>query len=182
MKGMVFTEFIEMVEDNFSFDVADEILDNADLESDGVYTAVGNYDHNELIQLVGHLSEATDIEPSVLVNTYGKHLFSRLGSMYPNFFEEARSAFDLLLSVEDHIHVEVRKLYPRAELPTFEYQDVSDDKMVMIYQSARPFADLAEGMISGCIDHFQETIEIQREDLDGEPGTHARFTLIRQAK
>ena len=47
MKGVVFTEFIEMVEDKFSADIADQIIEEADLPSGGVYTSVGTYDHAE---------------------------------------------------------------------------------------------------------------------------------------
>ena len=49
----------------------------------------------------------------------------------------------------------------------------------MIYISTRPFADLAEGLIIGCIEHFGEKIDIQRENLS-EDGTSARFTVAKQ--
>ena len=39
MKGIVFTEFLEMVEDKFSFDVVDTIIEQSELESGGVYNA-----------------------------------------------------------------------------------------------------------------------------------------------
>ena len=41
MKGIIFTEFIEMVEDKFGFEVADNIITNSNLPSGGAYTAVG---------------------------------------------------------------------------------------------------------------------------------------------
>jgi Haem-NO-binding len=52
MKGVVFTEFIEMVEDRFSPEMADRIIERAKLPSGGAYTTVGTYDHGEMIQLV----------------------------------------------------------------------------------------------------------------------------------
>ena len=52
MKGVVFTEFLEMVEDRFSPEMADRIIEGAELASGGVYTTVGTYDHGEMIQLV----------------------------------------------------------------------------------------------------------------------------------
>ena len=52
MKGMVFTEFLEMVEDKFSPEVADQIIEQANLRSGGIYTSVGTYDHGEMIELV----------------------------------------------------------------------------------------------------------------------------------
>jgi hypothetical protein len=51
--------------------------------------------------------------------------------------------------------------------------------MVMVYRSSRHFADLAEGLLRGCARHFDEPIEIGREDLPAERGSAARFTLTR---
>ena len=52
MKGIVFTEFLEMVEDRFSLDMVDDLIDDCDLPSGGVYTAVGTYSHEEIVALV----------------------------------------------------------------------------------------------------------------------------------
>ena len=41
MKGIVFTEFLEMVEAQFGLDTVDAIIENSDLPSRGAYTAVG---------------------------------------------------------------------------------------------------------------------------------------------
>ena len=48
-----------MVEETFSVEVVDQIIEASALSSHGVYTAVGSYDHAELLQLVTHLSEIT---------------------------------------------------------------------------------------------------------------------------
>ncbi len=85
-----------------------------------------------------------------------------------------------MMNVESYVHVEVRKLYPDAELPYFECEAPDEKHMVMTYRSTRPLADLAEGLIAGCAAHFGETIDIAREDLPGERGTHVRFTLTKQ--
>jgi len=57
MKGIVFNEFIEMVEDKFGEDMVDDIIDESDLPSGGAYTTVGTYDHGELVTMVVKLSE-----------------------------------------------------------------------------------------------------------------------------
>ena len=43
MKGLVFTEFIEMMENDFGFEVADRVIENSDTISKGVFTGVGTY-------------------------------------------------------------------------------------------------------------------------------------------
>jgi Haem-NO-binding len=116
MKGIVFTEFLEMVEDRFSPAMADRMLEACALPSGGVYTAVGTYDHHEMVQLVSQLSTLTGVAVPELLRTYGQHLFGRFVHRYPHFFAGVDSAFAFLHNIEGYIHVEVRKLYPEADL------------------------------------------------------------------
>lgn len=40
MLGLVFTEFMELVEQEFSLDMVDDLIEDNQLSSDGAYTAV----------------------------------------------------------------------------------------------------------------------------------------------
>ena len=73
----------------------------------------------------------------------------------------------------------MRKLYPDAELPTFEVKRPSADELQMLYKSKRPFADLALGLIRGCADHYGERVEIERVDLATNGTCEVRFILRR---
>ena len=178
MKGIVFTEFLEMVEERFSPDVADEIIESTELESGGAYTAVGTYHHQEIVALVSRLSELQGTSVPDLLRTFGIRLFGRFHAGYPQFFEGSPTAFEFLEGVEGYIHVEVRKLYPDAELPTFDTTR-EGDALVMVYSSPRRMADLAEGLILGCGEHFNEPLTVEREDLSGD-GVTVRL-VIRKA-
>jgi uncharacterized protein with GYD domain len=180
MKGIVFTAFIEMVEQKFSLKTLDTIITNAQLPSGGSYTTLGTYDHSEMIQLVVMLSEQSGIPVADLVKVFGEYLFVQLVEMYPQFVDTNRTLFEFLLKIDSYIHVEVLKLYPDAELPGFEYETSGPDVLVMIYRSSRPFADLAEGLILGSIRHYGEAVDIQREDLSNGPVNTARFTLTKR--
>ncbi len=106
-------------------------------------------------------------------------LFSRFNINYPQLFEGVHTTFKFQERIDGYVHVEVRKLYLDAELPRSEYPISTEDQLVMIYISTRPFANLADGLITGCIEHFGEKIDIQRENL-AENGTSARFTVAKQ--
>ncbi len=181
MRGVVFTEFLDLVEEKFSADMVDSIIDASDLESGGAYTSLGTYAHSEMVQLVTHLSGETGVAVPDLLKLFGEHLFGRFNTNFPNFFEGINHAFEFLMNLEDYIHVEVRKLYPDAELPKFEYEKPADNQLVMIYSSTRPFGDLAEGLMIGCIKHYGKPIEIERENLASGEMTKIRFTLTEQA-
>lgn len=182
MKGLVFTEFLEMVERKFSPAMVDDIIDDADLPSGGAYTAVGTYPHSEMLALVQCLSKETRLPVPALVKLFGQHLFGRFVELYPSFFHATSNAFDFLDSIENHVHTEVRKLYPDAELPTFATQRSADgQRLVMTYRSRHPFAALAEGLIEGCLAHFQEKAQIESVDRSSGRGTHVEFHITRMA-
>lgn len=178
MKGIVFKELIGMVEDVFGDEVAEKIIEKSDLESEGAYTSVGTYDHSEILQLVTHLSSETGVEAGKLVKTFGKHLVSVFSKAHSDFFNQP-NVFSFLKSVDGYIHVEVKKLYPEAELPKFDFEEPSDKELVMKYSSARPFAALAEGLIEGVIEHYKEEITIRAEDQSGGVGNACHFYLER---
>ena len=181
MKGIVFAEFIELVEDKFGFDMADEIIEEANLPSGGAYTSVGTYDHQEMLELVTHLSQKTGIPAEDLVKTFGEHLLGRFTEGYPMFFENVSSCFEFLDTIENKVHVEVKKLYPEAELPTFDSEIISDHQMRLTYTSKRPFSALAYGLIKGSATYFNEQIEIEMDDQSTEDLTLVVFHLNKTA-
>ncbi|MCB1924521.1 MAG: heme NO-binding domain-containing protein [Gammaproteobacteria bacterium] len=181
MKGIVFSEFNEMVEANYSPDIADKIIVESDLPSGGAYTTVGTYDHEELLTLVRRLSRETDTEAAIVIRRLGRHLARRFTELYPGFFDGITSTFDFLDTIERHVHVEVRKLYPDAELPRFLTERTDENSMAMHYQSRRPFADLAQGLIEGCAEHFGDRLEITRTDSAADDLYKSSFNLKRVA-
>lgn len=177
MLGVVFTEFMDMVEASFSADMVDDILDDAKLDSGGAYTAVGEYDHKEMVALVVALSRRSGAPIDDLVQTFGRHLFGRFVERYPGFFEDAHTPFDFLMSVESHIHKEVKKLYPNAELPSIKGQVLDDKTMEVVYSSVRPFSVLAHGLIEGVMQHFRAPCTITSETLSTNPKNQVRFIV-----
>lgn len=166
MKGMVFTNFLEMVEEKFSMDVVDAIIEASKVPSGGAYTAVGTYPHSEMVALLQALEKEVSIPIPDLLKIYGKHLFGILAKGYPALMKDISNSRDLLLNLDGVIHVEVKKLYPDAELPRFESTELPDGRLQMHYLSDRHMEDLAEGLLTGCFEHFKEAVTMEREPLE----------------
>jgi hypothetical protein len=180
MKGEIFVEFIELVEKSFGIEVADRIIEAAELESGGVYTRVGTYDHGEMVRMVIALSKMTGVDLDELQRIFGKFLFSRLIGAHAGYIRGMKDTFSLLSRIEDTIHVNVRKLYPDASLPTITAEDNGDGSMEVYYRSKSGFGHVCHGLIEGCIEHFDENIAIQRVDRSAGPlDETARFLLTR---
>ena len=169
MKGMVFTEFLELVDDKLSFETSERLIEMSDLPSEGSYTAVGTYDAQEMMTLVTNLSTLTGVSVPDLLKAFGRHLFKRFVSFFPAFFEGVGSSLEFLPRVDSYVHLEVRKLYPDAELPSFSCSIPEPGTLIMAYQSKPNLADLAEGLILACIEHFGDSLVVTREIGQGEP-------------
>ena len=181
MKGIVFNEFLEMVESAFGEEMVDNMIDASELASGGAYTSVGTYPHEELIYMVVALHNFTGKPIPELVKTFGLHLASVFSKKYQDFFSECTDTLSFLKKIDNHIHVEVQKLYPDAELPVFTFDDSDPDKFLLHYESTRGFADLAQGLIEGCSQYYGESFDIQREDLSDGANTKVLFTLTATA-
>lgn len=178
MKGMLFTEFMELVESRMGPEMLDRIITDAQLPNDGAYTAVGTYNHEELVRLAIALSKATGMPLPALVHFVGYHLFPRFFESAAELFQGVDNVFDCLGRIDSVIHAEVRKLYPDAELPALPCTRLSDNEIELMYSSPRGLADLAAGLIDGCIAYYKEPIKVTRADLEKEGNLHrTRFHL-----
>ena len=144
MKGIVFREFMEMVESTFGDEMAEKMVEDNDLESNGIYTAVGTYDHQELVAMAITLSNETGLPVNALVEAFGNYLFGRFLELFPIFFNHETS-FEFLDTIHDVVHVEVLKLYPEATLPDFTSKIEDDGKTLhfeynscLLYTSPSP--------------------------------------------
>jgi hypothetical protein len=176
MKGIVFTEFIDLVEDKFGLEMVDKIISASTLDSDGVYTAVGTYSFSEMLQLLQHLSENTGISIDNLLLVYAEHFFSVIEKSYPGLLATYKDPIEMISSIENHIHVEVRKIYPDAELPTFEVEHKTEDSLVLIYKSSRAMHHFGLGLMNKTFAHFNATAKIDLEKIK-EDGTEVRFVI-----
>jgi hypothetical protein len=179
MKGMVFTELVEFVEDKFGFDVADSMLEASMLEEKGAYTQAANYSFDELVAIVSRLAEVTKIPMGDLIEVYGRHLFGRLVGLYPPMVANFSSSLPFIAQVDTFIHPEVKKLYPDADLPSFNVISLNESELVIDYTSNKPLMPLARGLMLGAADHFGERIEIFEDDTIHDTGQLARFTVKR---
>jgi hypothetical protein len=176
MKGIVFTEFLDLVEAKFGLEMVDSIIESSQLESKGIYTSVGTYEFSEMLQLLKHLSANTEISIDNLLLVYGEHFFSVLETSYPGLLATYKDPIDMLSSIENHIHVEVRKIYPDAELPTFKTIEKTDTSLIMIYKSSRAMHHFGLGLMNKTFEHFNSTAKIVLEKIK-EDGTEVKFII-----
>lgn len=181
MNGLLFTEFMEMVETTWSFDMVDTLIDRSQVSSGGIYTAVGSYPQEEMVALVKALAEATETPIDLIERAYGKYLFCRFALEYPQYFTGIHDSFQFLARIDEIAHTIVRKHFLDTDPPTIIVEQ-SPGRLSLTYFSENPFSHLTQGLIEGCISHFGGGELLQHEPAPDLAGAKARFVLARPAE
>mgnify|MGYP001310176391 FL=1 len=176
MKGIVFTVLLELVEDRFGLETVDHIITNSELESNGIYTSIGSYSFSELSQLLQHLSESTQISVDNLLLLLGEHFFDVAEKSYPELMSSYKNPIEMISSIENHIHIEVKRIYPDADLPTFKVIEKTENLLIIDYKSSRAMCYFSLGLMNKTFEFFNSTATIELEKIK-EDGTEVRFVI-----
>lgn len=158
MKGIVFNLLEEVVSTAYGDAAWDQMLDAADL--DGAYTSLGSYSDEEIFALVKVASQALSLPEADVLRWFGRHAMPLLAKRYPAFFATHADARSFLLTLNNIIHPEVRKLYPGARPPVFDFDTSSTDLLAIGYNSSRRLCALAEGFMHGVSDYYSQPLNI----------------------
>jgi len=169
MRGVIFTELIEFVEEALGFEVAEKMIEKAHLGNEGVFSQGGNYPFKDMQKMLMALSEITGKKPNELLYLFGEHLFSILVRIYGHNIKNIGNSLDFIDSVENFVHVEVKKLYPDAELPSFASIEKNNSLLIMIYKSEKRLEAFAHGLIVACGKYFDDKLDVNYEVINQNP-------------
>lgn len=158
MKGVVFNLLEEAVTREFGADTWDELLDRSGVG--GAYTSLGNYSDEEIFALVSAAAAMLGKTNSDVLRWFGEKAMPILKERYGGLFENHTSSRTFILSVNNIIHPEVRKLYSGAACPFFHFKESADGAVTMGYQSSRKMCDLAHGFVMGASGLYCEEVGI----------------------
>ena len=174
MKGVIFTELVNFMEELAGVVFTDEVLVEAELPHGGAFSSVGSYPSAEALKLVTIASEKSGVPVSELCEKYGRFLFDRFTVLFPDIMKLYDSVDALLDHVGPHIHEEVRVLYPGAQPPIVNTTR-DGDALVVNYESHRPMAHIAYGLIARSVEHYGDPRKLSWET--NAKGDRATFRL-----
>lgn len=178
MLGLVFTSLVEMMEEKFSYEFADEVITQAKLANNGAYTSVGYYDLGELVKIVELISHKTNIAVPDLLRTFGHYLMGVIVEGHQHIIVEYSNLFEMLDNLDSEIHVTVLQLYENARLPKFSIGKRTDTVIELQYTSIRRLEHLALGLLDGATEIFGEKVAVEMFEMPDE----AYDVLIRVEK
>ena len=176
MKGVVFN----LLEDVVSEEAGEAAWERAiaEAEVDGVYTSLGTYSHEELVRLATSLASQLGWSVDETVTWFGRKALPKLAASYPQLFAPYPSTLPFLKTLNDIIHPEVRKLYPGADVPVFDYRLVEPDRMLMGYTSVRGLCTFGQGLIEGAAEHYSEQLEVAQPSCQKRGDSECVFEVV----
>ncbi len=161
MKGIIFNLVEDVVCEAHGEQVWDQLLTDAGLE--GGYTSMVDYADEELRALVAAASRALEVPADQVVRTLGYGAALGLSEHYPHFFTPHQRSIDFVVTLNDVIHAEVRKIHRHADPPEFVFTHVNDAELLVEYQSQRGLCLLADGMLGGAAAYYGERATVTHE-------------------
>jgi len=160
VKGIIFNLAAEVVVREHGEDVWDAVLEGAGVT--GSYTSLGNYPDEDLLAIVASAARLLGAQDADVLRHVARGAIPLLAERYPHFFTPHQDARSLVLTLNDIIHPEVRKLYPGADVPDFTYVLDGPDGVTLTYRSARQLCTLAEGFSDGVAVHYGQRVVIDQ--------------------
>ena len=173
MKGVVFQLLSQVVTEARGEETWESLLDRTGL--DGAYTSLGSYPDGDLARLVEAASAALGESPEAALRWFGRQALPLLAAKDPRFLGGHRSTIPFLLTHNEVIHPEVRKIYPGADVPVFEFVRPDEKTLLVRYNSPRRLCALAEGLIEGAAARLGETVAMNQSKCMHRGDTHCEI-------
>ena len=159
MKGVILNVLEEAITAAHGETAWPDLIDMAGVG--GVYTSLGSYPDEDVVALVNAAATVLQTPPEAILRWFGRQALPLLAGRYGGFFEGHRTARSFILTVNEIIHPEVRKLYSGAGCPHFHFSDADDGRLIIGYQSPRRMCHLAHGFVEGASAYYGETVDCE---------------------
>ena len=126
-----------------------------------LYFPVQEYPDSEIASLVRAASEMTGQPTLALLEDFGQFIVPSLLRMYGHLLKPGWKSIDVIEHTEGTVHTVVRVQNPGAKPPQLMSQRLSNNEVLMIYDSPRRMCALAIGIAKGLALHYGEHIVIR---------------------
>ena len=176
MKGVIYNLVESVVRSERGDDAWDDVIDESGVS--GAYTSLGSYPDSDLVDIAGTVARHVGTDLSSVIRHVGHEGLSILAERYPEFFTPHDDVRSFLLTLNDIIHPEVRRLYPGALVPEFTYSSPAPDVLDMTYVSERGRCDLAEGLVLGVGRHYGQRVDVSQTSCIHRGDDHCVLRVV----
>ena len=123
-----------------------------------------NYPDEAVIAVVAWLATAAGTSVPALLEDFGAFLAAALLRVYSPLLRSEWRTLDVIEHAEEHIHTAVRLRDPEAVPPYLQARRRSRTEVEVVYTSPRQLCALAEGIVRGLAEHYDEQITVNQPE------------------
>jgi hypothetical protein len=176
VKGVIFNLVESVVRSERGDDAWDDVIDESGVS--GAYTSLGSYPDSDLDDIAETVGRKVGTDTSSVIRHVGHEGLGLLAERYPEFFTPHDDVISFLLTLNDIIHPEVRRLYPGAMVPEFEHHSAGPGVLELTYRSERGRCDLAEGLILGVGRHYGQRVSVTQPVCSRDGSEHCVLRVV----
>ncbi|MCF2856162.1 heme NO-binding domain-containing protein [Pseudoalteromonas sp. SMS1] len=163
MKGHIFILLEDFVSEVASDALLYDALDACSFDTSQGFVRTENYPDEHLVELVGMVVDKMGISLSQAHFGFGQWLYPKLTSLLPSHFTQHPHPAHVLQKLDFLHQIELKKLYPDAQPPAFQYIPTSEYSAELIYTSPRKLFDLVKGVLAGMSTYYQVEITVEMQ-------------------
>lgn len=137
-----------------------------------IYVPVREYPDEVVLELVEAASQLTGTEVETLLYEFGRFVVPSLVQVYGIHVDQEWTGLDLIANVEVYIHEALRaNRFATFTPPKIASKQIGENRVVVAYGSERELCPLAEGLLVGVGEHYDETLTVEEYRCvhEGEP-------------
>jgi hypothetical protein len=170
MKGIVFVNFNEFINELWGDEFWDNLLNEAELPSGGVYTTFGTYDDQKLFTLICLGVDKKNIYVKYAQFVSVKWAFREFYSFAPAGVHNFTDVFESAHTVQSFIHLEADKLDTDTLPPKSMFLSETPKKILSHYQSAGKLCFLCEDILPSPATHTGQKVKVSQIGCEYESG------------
>jgi len=161
MHGIIYSEFKKFVVARWDSNMWQRVMKTSDSQ-EAQYLIKETYPDEDFLGLIAATREASDVSEQEFLREFGVFIAPNLFKLYHSVIPDHWKTLDLLENTEGTIHKIVRMKTPGALPPFLTCKRKSAREVLISYQSPRKMCTLAEGIIQGVADTYDEKVSIKQ--------------------
>jgi len=176
MYGLINVAIRDLVKDKFGEDQWSEIVSKSGV-TDEDFARMEPCEDAKTYALVGAASEVLGLPASEILQAFGEYwtVFTA-DEGYGPMMDAAGSTLPEFLMNLDNLHTRVGMMYPELRPPAFRCSEVSDNSLILHYQSEREgLDDLVIGLLRGLGTRFNIDVSVELKEAKTESTPESIF-------
>lgn len=162
MKGTIVRCLKSLVEAKGGEETWDRVVTESGVELPKIINLSMDIPDGDTVRLLEATCKVLGLTLSQAADAFGKYWMTEYApAIYKSHFDRYRDARSFILGVDD-IHRLTTATVPNAHPPRFEYHEVDDRTLDIVYTSSRGMIDMLMGLARGVGAYFNEGLTVSK--------------------